>query len=189
MWSPAARRGSFYRGHETRNARRFRIERFAVLCRDESDREICHRRNFSAAKWTRFPCSTRISSTRSISSPSCERCCRSAVLMWRKGEEDRADSKEIVDPWSAMCSNPAPEVVLDVMLPYYLQYQVFQMILDARASEHSARMVAMKNATDNANNSSRISRSNTTRCARPASRPSCSKSRPRKWRSALNHDL
>ena len=29
-------------------------------------------------------------------------------------------------------------------------FQVFQMILDARASEHSARMVAMKNATDNA---------------------------------------
>jgi len=41
-------------------------------------------------------------------------------------------------------------IVLDVMLPYYLHYQVFQMILDARASEHSARMVAMKNATDNA---------------------------------------
>ncbi len=45
---------------------------------------------------------------------------------------------------------PSPEGVLDVMLPYYLQFQVFQMILDARASEHSARMVAMKNATDNA---------------------------------------
>ena len=45
---------------------------------------------------------------------------------------------------------PSPEGVLDFMLPYYIQYQVFQMILDARASEHSARMVAMKNATDNA---------------------------------------
>jgi F-type H+-transporting ATPase subunit gamma len=45
---------------------------------------------------------------------------------------------------------PTPEAVLDIMLPYYVQYQVFQMILDARASEHSARMVAMKNATDNA---------------------------------------
>jgi F-type H+-transporting ATPase subunit gamma len=45
---------------------------------------------------------------------------------------------------------PTPEAVLDIMLPYYIQYQVFQMILDARASEHSARMVAMKNATDNA---------------------------------------
>ena len=46
---------------------------------------------------------------------------------------------------------PSAQSVLDFMLPYYVQYQVFQMILDARASEHSARMVAMKNATDNAN--------------------------------------
>ncbi len=54
------------------------------------------------------------------------------------------------DPMGGYLFEPSPEGVLDVMLPYYLQYQVFQMILDARASEHSARMVAMKNATDNA---------------------------------------
>ena len=54
------------------------------------------------------------------------------------------------DPMGGYLFEPNPEGVLDVMLPYYLQYQVFQMILDARASEHSARMVAMKNATDNA---------------------------------------
>ncbi len=54
------------------------------------------------------------------------------------------------DPMGEYIFEPSPEGVLDVMLPYYLQYQVFQMILDARASEHSARMVAMKNATDNA---------------------------------------
>jgi F-type H+-transporting ATPase subunit gamma len=54
------------------------------------------------------------------------------------------------DPMGAFIFEPNPEAVLDVMLPYYLQYQVFQMILNARASEHSARMVAMKNATDNA---------------------------------------
>ena len=54
------------------------------------------------------------------------------------------------DPMGGYIFEPNPEAVLDVMLPYYLQYEVFQMILDARASEHSARMVAMKNATDNA---------------------------------------
>ncbi|MDQ2919278.1 MAG: ATP synthase F1 subunit gamma [Verrucomicrobiota bacterium] len=54
------------------------------------------------------------------------------------------------DPMIGYVFEPSAEAVLDVMLPYYLQYQVFQMILDARASEHSARMVAMKNATDNA---------------------------------------
>ncbi|HVF70172.1 MAG TPA: ATP synthase F1 subunit gamma [Chthoniobacterales bacterium] len=54
------------------------------------------------------------------------------------------------DPMLGYLFEPAPEAVLDVMLPYYLHYQVYQMILDARASEHSSRMVAMKNATDNA---------------------------------------
>ena len=40
--------------------------------------------------------------------------------------------------------------MLDAVLPEYVHFQIFQMILNARASEHSARMVAMKNATDNA---------------------------------------
>ena len=59
-------------------------------------------------------------------------------------------AEEDVDPLLGYVFEPGAEVVLDSMLPYYIQYQVFQMILDARASEHSARMVAMKNATDNA---------------------------------------
>lgn len=54
------------------------------------------------------------------------------------------------DPMVGYVFEPTAENVLDLMLPYYVQYQVYQMILDARASEHSARMVAMKNATDNA---------------------------------------
>jgi F-type H+-transporting ATPase subunit gamma len=54
------------------------------------------------------------------------------------------------DPMVGYVFEPNAESVLDAMLPYYVSYQVFQMILDARASEHSARMVAMKNATDNA---------------------------------------
>ncbi|MBI3880913.1 MAG: ATP synthase F1 subunit gamma [Verrucomicrobia bacterium] len=45
---------------------------------------------------------------------------------------------------------PNPGAVLGAMLPHYLNYQVFQFLLEAKASEHSARMVAMKNATDNA---------------------------------------
>jgi F-type H+-transporting ATPase subunit gamma len=61
-----------------------------------------------------------------------------------------ATPQDSTDPMIGYLFEPTPEGVLDVMLPYYLHYQVFQMILDARASEHSARMVAMKNATDNA---------------------------------------
>jgi F-type H+-transporting ATPase subunit gamma len=59
-------------------------------------------------------------------------------------------ANEHVDPLIGYMFEPTPEAVLDTILPYYIQYEVFQMILDARASEHSARMVAMKNATDNA---------------------------------------
>jgi F-type H+-transporting ATPase subunit gamma len=46
---------------------------------------------------------------------------------------------------------PSAEVVMGSMLPHYLNYQIYQMLLEAKASEHSARMVAMKNANDNAN--------------------------------------
>ena len=36
------------------------------------------------------------------------------------------------------------------LLPHYLNFQIYQVLLEAKASEHSARMVAMKSATDNA---------------------------------------
>jgi F-type H+-transporting ATPase subunit gamma len=45
---------------------------------------------------------------------------------------------------------PSPQRVLGALLPHYLNYQIYQILLEAKASEHSARMVAMKNATDNA---------------------------------------
>lgn len=45
---------------------------------------------------------------------------------------------------------PSAENVLGALLPHYLNFQVYQILLEAKASEHSARMVAMKNATDNA---------------------------------------
>jgi F-type H+-transporting ATPase subunit gamma len=45
---------------------------------------------------------------------------------------------------------PDVHSVLDAILPHYVAFQLFQMALNARASEHSARMVAMKTATDNA---------------------------------------
>jgi F-type H+-transporting ATPase subunit gamma len=67
------------------------------------------------------------------------------------GTKEETPKSEAVDPLLGYIFEPSGEAVLDFMLPYYVQYQVYQMILDARASEHSARMVAMKNATDNAN--------------------------------------
>ncbi|MGB0291233.1 MAG: ATP synthase F1 subunit gamma [Luteolibacter sp.] len=46
---------------------------------------------------------------------------------------------------------PNVSTVLEALLPLYINYQVYQAHVEARASEHSARMVAMKAATDNAN--------------------------------------
>ncbi|MBI2552628.1 F0F1 ATP synthase subunit gamma [Candidatus Uhrbacteria bacterium] len=43
---------------------------------------------------------------------------------------------------------PTPAEVLDGMLPRLVEVQVYQAILESSASEHSARMVAMKNASD-----------------------------------------
>jgi F-type H+-transporting ATPase subunit gamma len=40
--------------------------------------------------------------------------------------------------------------VFAALLPHYLNFQMYQFLLEAKASEHSARMVAMKSATDNA---------------------------------------
>jgi len=45
---------------------------------------------------------------------------------------------------------PGADSVLGSLLPHYLNFQVYQFLLEAKASEHSARMVAMKSATDNA---------------------------------------
>ena len=45
---------------------------------------------------------------------------------------------------------PEPAVLLNSIVPSFTELQVYQAILEAKASEHSARMVAMNNATDNA---------------------------------------
>ena len=45
---------------------------------------------------------------------------------------------------------PGAAVVFESVLPQYVNGTIYQMNLEARASEHSSRMVAMKNATDNA---------------------------------------
>ncbi|AWE06307.1 F0F1 ATP synthase subunit gamma [Lysinibacillus sp. 2017] len=46
---------------------------------------------------------------------------------------------------------PSGEAILEVLLPQYAESLIYGAILDGKASEHSARMTAMKNATDNAN--------------------------------------
>jgi F-type H+-transporting ATPase subunit gamma len=57
--------------------------------------------------------------------------------------DPHADDREIL-------FEPSVAVVLNALLPFYVDHQVHQLALSAKASEHSARMVAMKTAKDNA---------------------------------------
>ena len=45
---------------------------------------------------------------------------------------------------------PSAEQVMSAILPIYVDTVIYQVLVEAKASEHSSRMVAMKNATDNA---------------------------------------
>ena len=47
---------------------------------------------------------------------------------------------------------PNAQALLKELPELFVNYEIYQMILEAKASEHSARMVAMKSATDNADN-------------------------------------
>ena len=61
-----------------------------------------------------------------------------------------ATSEALLKGATEFLFEPNVEEVLGALLPHYLNFQVYQILLEAKASEHSARMVAMKNATDNA---------------------------------------
>jgi F-type H+-transporting ATPase subunit gamma len=46
---------------------------------------------------------------------------------------------------------PDPRFVLGALLPRFIEMKIYQSLVEAIASEHSARMIAMRNATENAN--------------------------------------
>lgn len=59
------------------------------------------------------------------------------------GHAAKSDDREIL-------FEPDAHTVLEALLPLYVNREIYQHILDAKASEHSSRMVAMKTAKDNA---------------------------------------
>ncbi len=58
------------------------------------------------------------------------------------------DTKGI--PGNQFIFEPSPSAVLEQLLPRYVAQRLFQAVLESKASEESSRMVAMRNATDNA---------------------------------------
>jgi F-type H+-transporting ATPase subunit gamma len=78
------------------------------------------------------------------------------LLPIRPGEVGSQVMSEYLNQEQTMSSaeyiyEPGPETLLDTLLPRLTELQVYQAMLEARASEESARMVAMRNATENAN--------------------------------------
>jgi len=53
-------------------------------------------------------------------------------------------------PGNQFLFEPGPTAVLEQLLPRYVATRLYQAVLEAKASEESSRMVAMKNATENA---------------------------------------
>jgi len=66
-----------------------------------------------------------------------------ASLTGQQGENGQATLDYIFEPDASS--------ILDTLLPRYLEVQLYQAMLESIASEQSARMVAMRSATDNAN--------------------------------------
>jgi F-type H+-transporting ATPase subunit gamma len=71
---------------------------------------------------------------------------------FRAGAEGHGNEQEesLESPAGEPTFEPSAGEVLGTLLPYYVHFQIYQCYLEAKASEQSARMVAMKNATDNA---------------------------------------
>jgi F-type H+-transporting ATPase subunit gamma len=67
------------------------------------------------------------------------------------GGEGRVETYELRRIPAAYIYEPAESEILDQIIPRFTALQVYQAILESLASEHAARMVAMRNATDNAN--------------------------------------
>lgn len=58
--------------------------------------------------------------------------------------------KETIQNHKEFLFEPDPRQLLDYILKHFVQVKIYQALLETKASEHSARMIAMQNATDNA---------------------------------------
>lgn len=78
---------------------------------------------------------------------------RAALEEMLEGIETKTHHGDIATEQAAFTEyiiEPSPDRVLEMLLPRLTEMQIYQAVLEAGASEHSARMFAMRNATDNA---------------------------------------
>jgi F-type H+-transporting ATPase subunit gamma len=66
------------------------------------------------------------------------------------GEEDEDDEKESEGTRALVEYEPDPEQILSRLVPDYVEISIYRALLESTASEHGARMTAMRNASENA---------------------------------------
>lgn len=72
-------------------------------------------------------------------------------MIQQLGNSEVEENETIVQDLADYVFEPTKEDVLKIILPRLVETQLYQAILESSASEHSARMMAMRNASDAAN--------------------------------------
>jgi F-type H+-transporting ATPase subunit gamma len=67
-----------------------------------------------------------------------------------EAEEDDEDDKDRPEHSALVEYEPDPEEILKRLIPAYVEISIFRALLESTASEHGARMTAMRNASENA---------------------------------------
>jgi F-type H+-transporting ATPase subunit gamma len=73
-----------------------------------------------------------------------------ATILQDSEEEEEADSAERSEHHALVEYEPDPEQILGRLVPDYVEISIYRALLESTASEHGARMTAMRNASQNA---------------------------------------
>jgi F-type H+-transporting ATPase subunit gamma len=73
-----------------------------------------------------------------------------ATILEGRDDEDENDDGEDSGKHALVEYEPGPEEILERLVPDYVEISIFRALLESTASEHGARMTAMRNASENA---------------------------------------
>jgi F-type H+-transporting ATPase subunit gamma len=73
-----------------------------------------------------------------------------ATILEAEDEDDDEDGKQDSGHSALVEYEPDPEEILKRLIPAYVEISIFRALLESTASEHGARMTAMRNASENA---------------------------------------
>ena len=75
---------------------------------------------------------------------------QATILESEDGDEDSDDDRDEGGKRALVEYEPDPEDILQRLIPAYVEISIFRALLESTASEHGARMTAMRNASQNA---------------------------------------